>query len=151
MQILHGMFFVHYLYAISSYFFISYLQPCLPSPIYCCVSEGKIKDGIRECRSAVEQGNGPILALRAKSIAGQAERVAEVARAEMASANPDAQQRLQSVARRIDNSEVLMQSMRPTYGFVLFEVADWGLCVLRHGIQNSVDAILACHPALSTE
>ena len=69
-----------YLYAISSYFFILYLQPCLPSPIYRCVSEGKIKDGIRECRSAVEQGNGPILALRAKSIAGQAERVAEVAR-----------------------------------------------------------------------
>ena len=46
--------------------------------------------------------------------------------AEMASANPDAQQRLQNVARRIDNSEVLLQSipMRPTYGFVLFEAVE---------------------------
>ena len=27
----------------------------------------------------------------------------------------------------------------------------WGLCALRHGIQNSMEAILACHPAGSTE
>ena len=27
----------------------------------------------------------------------------------------------------------------------------WGLCTLRHGIQNAMEAILACHPALSTE
>ena len=27
----------------------------------------------------------------------------------------------------------------------------WGLCALRHGIQNSMEAILACQPALSTE
>ena len=29
--------------------------------------------------------------------------------------------------------------------------AGWGLCALRHGIQNSMEAILACHPARSTE
>ena len=27
----------------------------------------------------------------------------------------------------------------------------WGLCALRHGIQISMEAILACHPARSTE
>ena len=27
----------------------------------------------------------------------------------------------------------------------------WGLCALRNGNQNSMEAILACHPALSTE
>ena len=27
----------------------------------------------------------------------------------------------------------------------------WGSCALRHGIQNSMEAILACHPAQSTE
>ena len=27
----------------------------------------------------------------------------------------------------------------------------WGLCALRHGIQISMDAILACHPVRSTE
>ena len=27
----------------------------------------------------------------------------------------------------------------------------WGLCALRHGIQDSMEAILACHPGLSTE
>ena len=27
----------------------------------------------------------------------------------------------------------------------------WGLSALRHGIQNSMEAILACHPALSTK
>ena len=27
----------------------------------------------------------------------------------------------------------------------------WGLCALRLGIQNSMEAILACHPALSTK
>ena len=27
----------------------------------------------------------------------------------------------------------------------------WGLCALRHGIQISMDTILACHPARSTE
>ena len=27
----------------------------------------------------------------------------------------------------------------------------WGLCWLRHGIQNSMEAILACHPALSRD
>ena len=27
----------------------------------------------------------------------------------------------------------------------------WGLCALRHGIQISIEAILACHPARSTE
>ena len=27
---------------------------------------------------------------------------------------------------------------------------EWGLSALRHGIQNSMEAILACHPALST-
>ena len=27
----------------------------------------------------------------------------------------------------------------------------WRLCTLRHGIQISMEAILACHPALSTE
>ena len=30
-------------------------------------------------------------------------------------------------------------------------VTQWGLCELRRGIQNSMEAILACHPALSTE
>ena len=30
-------------------------------------------------------------------------------------------------------------------------MAEWGLCTLCHGIQNSMEAILACHPALSTE
>ena len=29
--------------------------------------------------------------------------------------------------------------------------AEWGLCALRHGIQISMEAILACHPARSTE
>ena len=28
---------------------------------------------------------------------------------------------------------------------------EWGLCALRHGIQISMEAILACHPARSTE
>ena len=27
----------------------------------------------------------------------------------------------------------------------------WGLCALRHDIQNSMEAILACHPAQSTK
>ena len=27
----------------------------------------------------------------------------------------------------------------------------WGLCALRHGIQISMEAILTCHPALSTK
>ena len=27
----------------------------------------------------------------------------------------------------------------------------WGLCALRHGIQILMEAILACHPARSTE
>ena len=27
----------------------------------------------------------------------------------------------------------------------------WGLCALHHGIQNSMEAILACYPARSTE
>ena len=30
-------------------------------------------------------------------------------------------------------------------------VIRWGLCALRHGIQISMEAILACHPARSTE
>ena len=30
-------------------------------------------------------------------------------------------------------------------------VVKWGLCALRHGIQNSMEAILACYPDLSTE
>ena len=34
--------------------------------------------------------------------------------------------------------------------FVLFFLK-WGLCALRHGIQISMEAILACHPARSTE
>ena len=33
----------------------------------------------------------------------------------------------------------------------LTEVWRRGSCVLRHGIQNSMEAILDCHPALSTE
>ena len=33
----------------------------------------------------------------------------------------------------------------------LVMVTKWGLCTLRHGIQNSMEAILACHPVLSTE
>ena len=28
---------------------------------------------------------------------------------------------------------------------------EWGPCSFRHGIQNSMETILACHPALSTE
>ena len=37
-----------------------------------------------------------------------------------------------------------------------FDISDqslikWGLCALRHGIQISMEAILACHPARSTE
>ena len=31
------------------------------------------------------------------------------------------------------------------------ENCGWGLCALRHGIQISMEAILACHPARSTE
>ena len=30
-------------------------------------------------------------------------------------------------------------------------IIQWGLCALRHGIQISMEAILACHPARSTE
>ena len=33
----------------------------------------------------------------------------------------------------------------------LWTMKKWGLCVLRHGFQISVEAILACHPARSTE
>ena len=32
-----------------------------------------------------------------------------------------------------------------------FSPTQWGLCALRHGIQISMEAILACHPARSTE
>ena len=31
------------------------------------------------------------------------------------------------------------------------ESSEWGLCALRHDIQISMEAILACHPARSTE
>lgn len=69
--------------------------------------ESKIKDGIRECRAAVEQGNGPILALRAKTLAGQAERVAEVARAEMTSCDdPVVRQQLRDAALQIDEGSL---------------------------------------------
>ena len=33
----------------------------------------------------------------------------------------------------------------------LFMTAQWGSCALHHWIQSSMEAILACHPAVSTE
>ena len=33
----------------------------------------------------------------------------------------------------------------------LLPVRQWGLCALRHGIQISIEAILACHRARLTE
>ena len=35
--------------------------------------------------------------------------------------------------------------------YVCLQDGQWGLCALRHGVQISMEAILACHPARSTE
>ena len=34
---------------------------------------------------------------------------------------------------------------------IIFDLGQWSSCALRHGIQISMEAILACHPARSTE
>ena len=38
-----------------------------------------------------------------------------------------------------------------TNTIMIMMIKEWGLCALRHGIQISMEAILACHPARSTE
>ena len=34
---------------------------------------------------------------------------------------------------------------------LMSDQSEWGLCASHHGIQISMEAILACHPARSTE
>ena len=47
---------------------------------------------------------------------------------------------------------VLRQADQRTQSFPFqIVIHQWGLCALRHGIQVLMEAILACHPAKSTE
>ena len=49
------------------------------------------------------------------------------------------------------HSHWLIHVQRPFRQSHLNAHTEWGLCTLRHGIQISMEAILACHPARSTE
>ena len=54
--------------------------------------------------------------------------------------------------RLISTVRVLtVRTVISTVRVLLSLYVQWGPCALRHGIQNSMEAILACHPARSTK
>ena len=46
---------------------------------------------------------------------------------------------------------IVFQLWRNAWEYMYFPAREWGPCALHHWIQSSMEAILACHPAVSTE